>query len=512
MQVGFGQHMRADQRMDQRITQRQIQQAEILQLSAAALEERIEQELTSNPTLEVREGSGDEADLKAEREEQRREETEGERPLEVKNDSEDASHADDFERLNKMVEEYGDEFRDAYYEGASFRPQRNDGEPDKKLEALKATPARQQSLREQLLEQWRMVETTEDLRIAGEFLIDFIDADGYIRTERAAILQQATKEIDELLLDEAMALLQLNLEPVGMGASDLRDCLLLQIDSHVRQQRRGEVDEVDLKLARTLVHDHLKDIEANRLPKIAKATDATIDEIKAALLKLRRFHPHPGRLLVDEDPHAITPDAVIEFDEENDCYTARLTNERFPSLHISKLAHQMAKDKKLDGKTREFVKNNIHSGQWLLEAIQRRHSTLERVINVVIEAQRAFFDDGPQHLKPLPMTMVADQLGVDVSTVSRAVSEKYIQSPRGIFKLRMFFSGGTETEDGEAKSWAAVQAKLKEIIDNEDKAKPLSDDALVDALKEAGIEIARRTVAKYRKQMSIPTARQRREY
>ncbi len=504
--------MRADQRMDQRITQRQIQQAEILQLSAAALEERIEQELTSNPTLEVREPGGDEPDLKAEREEAQRDSTEGERPLEVKNDSEDASHADDFERLNKMVEEYGDEFRDAFYEGAAFRPQRNDGEPDKKLEALKATPARQQSLREQLLDQWRMVEVTDDLRAAGEFLIDFIDADGYIRTPIEEILKQAPGHFDEPLIEEAWALVTLNLEPVGMGARDLRECLLLQIDSRIRQQRRGEADEVDLTLARILVEQHLKDIEANRLPKIAKATNASIDDIKAALLKLRRFHPHPGRLLVDEDPQAITPDAIVEFDEEQDCYTARLTNERFPSLRISKLAMKMAKDKQLDTKTRDFVKNNIHSGQWLMEAIQRRHSTLERVINVVIEAQKDFFDDGPQHLKPLPMTTVADQLGVDVSTVSRAVSEKYIQSPRGIFKLRMFFSGGTETEDGEAKSWAAVQAKLKEVIDNEDKSKPLSDDALVEALKKEGIEIARRTEAKYRKQMNIPTARQRKEY
>ena len=237
-----------------------------------------------------------------------------------------------------------------------------------------------------------------------------------------------------------------------------------------------------------------------------------IEDVKNAIAHLRRFHPHPGRLLAGESPRTIIPDAIVDYDEDQDRYVARLKNDRLPTLRISGLAEQMAKDKALDSKTRTFVKNNIHTAQWLIDAIQQRHNTLMRVINVVIDAQREFFDFGPQHLKPLPMTMVADQLGIHVATVSRAVSEKYIQTPRGIFPLRMFFSGGTETDAGESMSWQAVQAKLKEVIDAEDKSNPLSDDELVVKLKEAGIELARRTVAKYRKQMGILPARQRKEY
>ncbi|MEO1237897.1 MAG: hypothetical protein AAFX76_14020 [Planctomycetota bacterium] len=172
----------------------------------------------------------------------------------------------------------------------------------------------------------------------------------------------------------------------------------------------------------------------------------------------------------------------------------------------------MAADKSTDKKTRDFIGTNLRNARWLIDAVRQRHATLLRVIGVVIEAQRDFFDQGPGALKPLPMTLVADQLGVHVATVSRAVSEKYLQTPRGIFPLRMFFSGGTETDGGEAMSWTAVQAKLKEVIDAEDKQRPWSDDALVDELKKHGIEIARRTVAKYRKQLNIPPARQRREY
>ncbi|MCG8511383.1 MAG: RNA polymerase sigma-54 factor, partial [Rhodospirillales bacterium] len=181
-------------------------------------------------------------------------------------------------------------------------------------------------------------------------------------------------------------------------------------------------------------------------------------------------------------------------------------------LTISRDYQDLAKDKDADKKTRDFVAKNLSSARWLIDAINQRNNTLLRVIGVVVQAQRDFFDQGPQALKPLPMTTVADQLGIHVATVSRAVSEKYLQTPRGILPLRMFFSGGTESSDGESMAWGAVQAKLKEVIDEEDKKNPMTDDELVTAMKEQGIDIARRTVAKYRKVMNIAPARQRREY
>jgi RNA polymerase sigma-54 factor len=202
----------------------------------------------------------------------------------------------------------------------------------------------------------------------------------------------------------------------------------------------------------------------------------------------------------------------VEFDEANDRYVATLTNGRIPNVQISRRYLNMARSPAFDRKTKEFVGNNIRSARWLLDAIEQRKSTLLRVINVVIEAQRNFFDEGAQALKPLPMTNVADQLGIHVATVSRAVNEKYIQTPRGIFPLRMYFSGGTETDSGDAMSWAAIQARLESIIDQENKANPLNDDQLVEKLKDNGIDIARRTVAKYRKQLNIPPARQRKQF
>lgn len=501
--------MRIDQRM--RLAPRMIQSMEILQLPSAALEQRIEQELSTNPTLELRDPGADSQAIEAERAQEKRDEREGERELVVKDDQVDSSHADDFERLNNISEEYADTW--ASNTGGA-RPARNSGERDAKMDAMANAAARPQSLADQLLSQWSLVECSATIRKAGEFLIGFIDDDGYLRTDRQTLLDQVPAEMEDEELDQAIGLLQASLEPVGIGARDLRECLLLQIDTRLKQHEAGwdSGPPPNLSLERALVATYLKDIEANRLPKIAKATGLPIDRIKKGIHNLRQFHPHPGRLLLEDSPRNIAPDAMIEYEDTLDRYTASLTNDRLPTLHINNRYTKMARDPAVDRKTKDFVSNNIRSARWLIDAIQQRQSTLLRVINVVIEAQRDFLDTGPQNLKPLPMTTVADQLGIHVATVSRAVSEKYVQTPRGIFPLRMFFSGGTETETGDAMSWTAIQAKLKEIIQDEDKSDPLSDDQLVEHLKRHGIEIARRTVAKYRKQLHIPAARQRKQF
>ena len=505
--------MRIDQRM--KLAPRMIQSMEILQMAQAALEERIEQELGANPTLELAEQTRDEAELDADRRDAERESQEGEREL-VVHEGEGDSNADDFERLTSMADEYKDSWSDNYgggeYTGSdryetNYRPARDTGERDGKLDAMANTAARGASLYEQLMEQWRMAEVDPDLFTAGEHLLAYVDADGYIRTDRQTLLDQAPRGVTGEQLDLALDRLQQWLEPPGLCARDLRECLLLQIDA-----RQATDLGMDFTAQRDLVENHLQDIEANRLPGIAKETGMTLDEVKDAIAGLRHFHPHPGRLLASEAPHAITPDAIIDYDEETDTYTARLTNDRLPPLQISPGYQDMAGDKSVDKPTRDFIGNQLRSARWLLEAIEQRSNTLLRVIGVVVEAQRDFFEQGESALKPLPMTTVADQLGIHVATVSRAVNEKYIQTPRGIYPLRMFFSGGTETESGESMSWTAVQAKLQAIIDEEDKSNPWSDDALVEKLKAQGIDIARRTVAKYRKQLNIPTARQRKQY
>ncbi|NJL32224.1 MAG: hypothetical protein HC898_11750, partial [Phycisphaerales bacterium] len=411
MRIDAGQHMRMDQRM--KLAPRMIQSMEILQLPIQALEERIEQELSANPTLELREPGSDgddEIEGKAP-EEPVVTKTEGERELVVKDT--DPNHKDDFERLDNMAEEYGDSWEaNAYDTGDSYRRAASNDDHDPKMEAMNNTAARPASLSDQLLDQWHLVETTPLLRAAGEYLIGFIDEDGYIRTDPQTMLTQAPQEFTRELLDQALKLVQETLEPVGLGARDLQECLLMQIDARIRQAAGP-----DLTTERLLVAEHLRDIEANRLPKIAQRTNLPIETIKAAIANLRQFHPHPGRLLAEDMPRTIMPDAIVEYDDITDRYVARLTVDRTPSLTISARYARMSRDPGVDRKTRDFVNNNLRSARWLIDAIMQRQNTLLRVINVVLEAQREFFDHGPQHLKPLPMTLVADQLGIHVATV-----------------------------------------------------------------------------------------------
>ncbi|MBL1217931.1 MAG: RNA polymerase sigma-54 factor [Planctomycetes bacterium] len=500
-QMRMGQHMKLAPRM--------IQSMEILQLSALALEERVEQELESNIALEMDEPQGDAKELAEQRREDRRNDTEGERELVANSDDGAAS---DFERLNSMEQDYSEAFDNEYTE---FRPprtsgsgsSRDGGDGTAKMEAMANTAARGESLEEQLRHQWALAEVDEETRVAGRHLINYIDDDGYIRTEMDAIADQAPQGVSLDALELTLLELQEWLEPTGIGARNLQECLLLQLD------QLDEVDPAtDRSIERKLVEEYLPDIELNRLPKISQKSGLTLDQIKHGLDSMRALDPRPGRSLIPDSPSVVIPDAIIEYDDASGQYVAQLCDGRAPRLRISPQYATMAKDRSVEKDTRKFVDENVRNARWLISAIDQRNNTILRVIRAVVAHQTEFFDLGPQSLKPLPMTQVADQLGIHVATVSRAVSGKWIQTPRGILPLRKFFSAGTATDDGDDMSWDAVRETLREIIDGEDKSAPLGDDKLASELRKRGITIARRTVAKYRDQLSIPPARMRKEY
>ncbi len=508
-----------------------IQSMEILQLPLQALEERIEQELESNATLETFEPGGDEQALDEARREQEREDTENERPLTVH----EKGAAEDFERLDAYERNYSEatENEAAPAEaprvrilddlGSAGSRWRSDGERDAKLDAMANTEARAEPLVEQLLEQWVVADVDEDLRAAGRLLIGNIDDDGYIRTDLKTILEQAraagaaeNHSLTPETLERALLALQLFLDPPGIGARDARECLLLQIDALLEesQAHSGQTSGTRhaLEHAGLIIKDHWDDLVHNRIPKIAEKSGLSVAEVTAGLDQLRRLTLHPGRRLINTTPPNIIPDAVVEWDERDGCYRGFVYDGRLPHLRINRDYMRMARDRAVPTNDRRFIRTGLSNAQWLMDAVRQRRQTLQRVLNVVVEAQKEFFDQGPQALRPLPMTQVADQLGIHVATVSRAVAGKHVQTPRGIFPLRKFFSGGTQTEGGEEVAWEAVRAALQEVVDGEDKAHPLSDEALVEGLKQRGLDIARRTVAKYRAQLEIPPARLRKTF
>jgi RNA polymerase sigma-54 factor len=495
------------QEMRQLLTPRMIQSMEILQLPLMALEERIEEELQNNPVLEVREHEAEPGATATQSEgnDQSEEFSDEERALVVK---ENTGQSEDFDRLTKISEYLENE--EFITNGSNFRQAASyDGDRDKKLDAMNNTAARGVTLTEHLLDQWTFVDCSPQIRKAGEILINYIDAEGYFRANFEDVQKESKTPVTLADLQEALKLVQ-TLEPAGVGARNLQECLLLQLQAVEDDEELSEGH--DFPLERALITEHLKDLELNRYPQISRKLSRPIDEIQRAVKRLSRLNPFPGKQIGSNDAPPITPDAMVYYDEDKDTYEIEMTTDPAPNLYISGMYRKMLKDRSQDKKTREFLSNNVRNARWLIESIEQRRSTIMRVIRAVVDAQRDFFDKGAEFLKPLPMIHVADQLGIHVATVSRAVSEKWIQTPRGVFPLRRFFSGGTTNAEGEDMSWDAVKEKLKAIIGNEDPKCPLNDDEIVEKLKVQGIDLARRTVAKYRKILNIPTARQRKTF
>ena len=247
-------------------------------------------------------------------------------------------------------------------------------------------------------------------------------------------------------------------------------------------------------------------------PEIAKKTGLSIDDINELWEEIRLLKPKPGADFSESTVPSVTPDVFLEKDE-NGKYVVRLEDGDLPSLYVSPYYRKLLKQASgADEQTRDYIKRKVNSAQWLIEAIEQRRGTLSRVSQAIVDHQTRFLDDGPEAIEPLKMQQIADKVNVHVTTVSRAVDDKWIQTPRGIFPLKRFFVGGTTGADGEDIAWDRVRLKLQEIVDGEDKSKPLSDDALVKELGKHGITVARRTVTKYRKAMDIPSSRQRKDW
>ena len=513
MRFDTSQQMRLSQQM--KLAPRMIQSMEILQMPVMALQERIEQELEANVALEQVEPTADDVEgasdssAATEADDDRLAESLDRRELSVAEDG--TNSRADWERLSVLESSYSDAY-DNEYSSSKYRASPS-GERDRKLDAMASIAARQESLAEQISHQWTFAEVEPEVAKAGEVLISFLDADGLLRTDFGTILEQH-RDIPDLMLTEE--LLQRSLDqiqrvadPPGIGARTQQECFLLQIDE---LQSRDPGDYDVWEDVRLLIKDHYEDLLQNRLPRISETADMALDRINAAMELMRKLNLSPGRDLADEEVPPVIPDVIIEYDDELDEYTARLAGDVLPSLRVSDRYASMAKDRAQEKSTREFLTKSVRNAQWLIDSINQRKSTLLRVVNVVLARQREYFDQGSQYLKPLPMIEVADQLGVHVATVSRAVAEKWMQTPRGMVPLRKFFSGGTSTDSGRDMSWEAIKATLQEIVDAEDKTNPMSDEALSRVLKERGIEIARRTVVKYRQQLGIPPARRRRVF
>jgi len=486
------------QRMDQRmiLAPRMIQSMEILQLPIMALQERIEQELQENPILELKEQSSEESASETEPEViEAGEETDATNPEKELVIDDAGDNELDFDRLEALSRDW-DSFNEDH------RPSRNglDEEGDRKHDAMQNMPSRPQSLQDYLGNQLAFLDTTQDQARLIRFLITHIDKNGWLTVPLEEALRSYDQPTTLAELEEALRLIQ-KMDPPGVGARNMSECLLLQLTP----------DMPHLEVLRVLILNHLDDIAHNRLPIIQRKTGFDLATIQAAREALNRLNPHPGAQFTVENIPYVVPDIAVEQGDDGE-YNVKLLDDWTPNVFISRHYMDMYRNKAISPKDKEFFKRKIQAATWLIESIEQRRNTLEKVTRAIIQHQRAFLDKGPEHIEPLKMQQIADQVGVHVTTVSRAVDDKWVQTPRGIFPLKRFFGGGTQTTSGEDVAWETIKQKLLEIIEKENKANPLSDEELVNKLSEAGYPVARRTVTKYRKMLNIPSSRQRKDW
>jgi len=467
-----------------------IQAMQILQLPTLDLTERIEQELVENPFLEKAEPEADEAKDEAKDGSEAWQEgpkTEGEK--------ERAGVDGMLDMLERIEKDFGD--------GRSTRALSSE-EGDRKYEAMQNAPSAPTSLPEALLAELAFLRLDEESRAVLEYVVWSLDQRGYLTASFDELASELSldlgREVDPEEVELAVEQLRQATHP-AIAARDLRECLLLQLDAR---------DESD-PLICAIIADHLGDLEKNRLPHIAKATGRDLEEIKEALESVRGLEPIPGAAFGGSTAATITPDVMVE--ETDGEYHVRLDRERVPDLVISPVYKKLLQQARQGDGVKEWVKQRLESARWFIDAVQQRESTLKRIARVIFDRQSGYLDRGPAGLIPLRMQEVADEVGVHISTVSRAVSGKFAQTPRGIQSLKYFFTGGTAKATGEVASQTSIKERIRQFVEAEDKQRPLSDDQLAAKLAETdGIHIARRTVTKYRKALSLPSSTQRREY
>lgn len=359
-----------------------------------------------------------------------------------------------------------------------------------------ATPT--PDLREELAWQMALRPLTERDHLIAAVLIDAVDDDGYLRVDDATILSSlpADRNFTEREVGIVRMLLQ-HCDPIGVAARDLRECLQLQLQSMAEVPGRG--------IALAIVADHLDALPKTDLNQLARRLQATRQDIEQAIDLIRSLNPRPGARPLESDTEGVIPDLIAR--KVNGRWRVGLNPASMPDIGISRRYERMAAESR--GETGTYLRGCLQEARWLMKSLQLRGETLTRVGNCIVREQSAFLDYGAEALRPLTLRTIAEEVGLHESTVSRATTRKYVATPRGVFELKRFFSSGVATSEGGEASATAVQAMIRKHIETENKARPMSDQALTEILKQAGIQVARRTVAKYREAMNIPSSSDR---
>lgn len=476
------------QKLQQKLSPQQIQLVKMLEVTTEEMKERIIQEVDENPALEFSEGNANE------------EENEFGNENNAEEGNNDDFTLDDYASDDDIPDDHPMVQKEASYETRRELAADSGG----------------QSINEHLTEQLNLSELNERQRTIAEYLAGSVDEDGYLRRNAATLsddiainigLEASEKEVEE------MVRLVQQLDPPGVGAFDLRECLLLQLQR--KQQTKMIKDCI------VLISDYFDDFTKKHYESIIKKMDCNMDELKLMIQEIVRLNPKPGSVFgssLGQTMNEVIPDFILENEDGN--LQLSLNSGNMPELHVSKDYINMLNDFKSNEKnqTREaksaiqFAKDKVDSARWFIDAVRQRQETLMRTMKAIVDYQYEYFTEGDEKLlKPMILKVIADKTGYDISTISRVSNSKYIQTSFGVFPVKHFFTEGMKTDSGEEVSALEIKTILKQSVDEEDKSNPLTDEELSDILKKKGYVIARRTIAKYREQVGIPVARMRRE-
>lgn len=486
------------QKQLQKLSPQQIQFIKLLQISTVDLQQRIEDEMIENPAL-VKSEDDDAAS-----------------PIDSETPTAEAETIDDGQEENVSVEDYlVDDTLDIKdyvnddYDSDGFHLSDEGPDEDKKEMPI----AESSSFHDLLVEQYNAIAENERNQLIGNQIIGTIDDDGYLRRPLEAIqndlafsqnIEASTEEMKHCLTRIQA------LDPAGIAATSLQECLLLQL-------KRKDHQKEGVRIAELLLGDHFDDFTKKHYEKLTRVLKITDDQLKDAIKVITHLNPKPGESVADSKPHYITPDFIL-IDNEGKIEVA-LNSRNAPDLRISRSYMETLKGYDNNPKpskelkqTVQFIKQKLDSAKWFIDSIKQRQNTLLLTMNAILRQQYAYFETGDEtKLRPMILKDIAEEIGMDISTISRVANSKYVQTDFGTIPLKYFFSEGIHTDDGEEVSSREVKKILQNAIEAENKQKPLPDEKLMEILKEKGYNIARRTVAKYREQLNIPVARLRKE-
>jgi RNA polymerase sigma-54 factor len=487
---GFSQDLRQRQTQSMVLAPQLRQSLKILQVAALDLRSVIQEELQNNPTLEEMPMEG--VSLDKEQTEKSNESGEnGSSETPEQHEEMDFSNSKEYEILSKLNEDWRDHMAQA---GGSQPYTSEDAE---KRQHFFDSLVTETSLQEHLMQQAALADIEPKMLEAMHHLVGSLDDRGFLTQPAADVALQTNLPLD--VVQQAIKLLK-TFDPPGIGCLNIAESLLQQLIA------KGRSDS----LAARILRDHFTLLSRRRIPEIARKLGSHMDDVQVAIEEIGTLDPAPGRRFADDNNRVVVPDVTVE--KDGDEWKIILNSDYIPRLRISSTYRELIAKGTLNKQEREYLRERMRAGKFLINSIEQRQQTIERITREIIKVQTEFFEKGVSKLKPLTMTQIADVVGVHETTVSRAIANKYIRTPHGVFDFKYFFTPGYQADSGASVSNTSVKDMINDLIEGEDRSHPLSDQEIVGKLQEKGINIARRTVAKYREELGLLPSNLRRDY